>query len=65
MVFMTYTFLELFRISKGKTLGLKTIGDIIGYFRQQYMVEIVRTAYSCATKGLNVSLIIGELRFGV
>ena len=61
MVFMTYTFLELFRASKGKALGLKTIGDTIGYFRQQYMVEIVKAAYSCAAKGISVSSIITKL----
>jgi hypothetical protein len=61
MVFMTYTFLEFFRASKGKTLGLKTIGDTIVYFRQQYMVEVVKTAYSCAAKGLSLSTFISKL----
>ena len=58
---MTYTFLELFRVSEGKALGLKTIGDTIGYFRRQYMVEIVKLAYSCATKGLSLSSMITKL----
>jgi hypothetical protein len=61
MVFMTYTFLELFRASKGKVLGLKTIGDTIVYFRQQYMVEVVKIAYSCASKGLSLSTLISKL----
>lgn len=61
MVFMTYTFLELFRTSKSKVLGLKTIGDTIGYFRQQYMVEIVKASYSCAAKGLSLSSMITKL----
>lgn len=61
MVFMTYTFLELFRASKVKALGFNTTGDTIGYFRQQCMVEIVKIAYSCVVKGLSLSPMIINL----
>lgn len=61
MVFMTYTFLKLFRLSKGKLLKLKTIGDTVGYFRQQYMVEIAKFAYSCAAKGVSLDSMITKL----
>lgn len=61
MVFMTYTFLELFRVSKGKNLKLKTIGDTVGYFRQQYMVEIAKFAYSCAAEGVSLEAMITKL----
>lgn len=55
---MTYIFLELFRISKGKLLKLKTIGDTVGYFRQQYMVEIAKFEYSCAAEGVSLDSMI-------
>lgn len=58
---MTYTFLELFRVSNGKILKLKTIGDTVGYFRQQYMVEIVKFAYSCAAEGVSLESMITKL----
>ena len=61
MVFITYTFLELFRVPKGKNLQLKTIGDIVGYFRQQYMVEIAKFAYSCADEGVSLESMISKL----
>jgi len=57
MVFMTYTFLELFRVAN----KLKTIGDTIGHFRQQYMVEIAKLAYSCAAEGLSLDSMISKL----
>lgn len=61
MIFMAYTFLELFRASNGKTLKLKTIGDTIRYFRQQYMVEIAKFAYSCAAEGVSLESMISKL----
>jgi hypothetical protein len=48
MVFMTYTFLELFRVSSKKALKLRNLGDTIGYFRKQYLVSIAKFAYTCA-----------------
>jgi len=61
MVFMTYTFLELFRVSNKKTLKLGTIGDTIGYFRKQYLVTIAKFAYTCAEKGVNIDAVITKL----
>jgi hypothetical protein len=61
MVFMTYTFLELFRVSNGRTLKLKNIGDTIGYFRQQYMVQVAKFAYSCAAEGVSLESVISKL----
>ncbi|WP_265442765.1 IS701-like element ISCth16 family transposase [Acetivibrio straminisolvens] len=61
MVFMTYTFLELFRVSKRRTLKLETIGDTIGYFRKQYMVCIAKFAYSCAEKGVSLDDVVAKL----
>lgn len=61
MVFMTYTFLELFRVSKKRTLKLETIGDTIGYFRKQYMVCIAKFAYSCAEKGVSLDHVVAKL----
>ncbi len=58
---MTYTFLELFRVSNGNLLKLKTLGDTIGYFRQQYMVEIAKFAYSCAVEGVSLNSVITKL----
>jgi hypothetical protein len=54
MVFMTYTFLELFRVSNKKTMKLETIGDTVGYFREQYLVTIAKFAYSCAENGFSL-----------
>ncbi|WP_265446776.1 transposase, partial [Acetivibrio straminisolvens] len=61
MVFMTYTFLELFRVSKKRTLKLEPIGDTIGYFRKQYMVCIAKFAYSCAEKGVSLDDVVAKL----
>ncbi len=58
---MTYTFLELFRVSKKRTLKLETIGDTIGYFRKQYMVCIAKFAYSCAEKGVSLDDVVAKL----
>ena len=61
MVFMTYTFLELFRVSKKKTLKLQNLGETIGYFRGQYLVSIAKFAYDCAVKGISVDTVITKL----
>lgn len=61
MVFMTYTFLELFRVSNKKSLKLNTLGDTIGYFRKQYMGSIAKYAYTCAMKGVKLDAIITKL----
>jgi len=62
MVFMAYTFLEIFRVSTMKMLKLKTIGDTIGYFRQQYLVDVDKFAYSCTVKGVTLESVIAKLR---
>ena len=63
MVFMTYTFLELFRVSNRKTLKLQNLGDTIGYFRKQYLVCIAKFAYSCAENGVSLDAVITKLGF--
>lgn len=65
MVFMAYTFLELHRVSNRKTLKLKTIGDTIVYFRNLYMVDIAKYAYSCAVNGVGVDSMITKLGIAV
>ncbi|MFZ5351136.1 MAG: IS701 family transposase [Bacillota bacterium] len=61
MVFMTYTFLELFRVSSKSTLKLQNLGDTIGYFREQYLVCIAKFVYSCAEKGVSLNAAITKL----
>jgi hypothetical protein len=61
MVFMTYTFLELFRVSNKKSLKLQNLGDTIGYFRKQYLVSIAKFAYTCAVNGVSVDAVITKL----
>jgi hypothetical protein len=61
MVFMTYTFLELFRVPNKKALKLQNLGDTIGYFRKQYLVSIAKFAYTCAVKGVSVDAVITKL----
>lgn len=58
---MSYTFLELFRITNKKSLKLETLGDTIGYFRKQYLVSIAKFAYTCAVKGVPVDAVITKL----
>ena len=58
---MTYTFLELFRVSNKKSLKLQNLGDTIGYFRKQYLVSIAKFAYACAVKGISVDAVIAKL----
>ncbi len=61
MVFMTYTFLELFRVPNKKSLKLQNLGDTIGYFRKQHLVSIAKFAYTCAAKGVNLDVVITKL----
>ncbi len=61
MVFMTYTFLELFRVPNKKSLKLQNLGDTIGYFRKQHLVSIAKFAYTCAAKGVNLDAVITKL----
>ncbi len=61
MVFMTYTFLELFKASNEKSPKLQNIGDTLGCFRKQHLVSIAKFAYTYATKGVNLDAIIAKL----
>ncbi|MCR4435758.1 MAG: IS701 family transposase [Clostridiales bacterium] len=61
MVFMTYTFLKLFRASNKRTLKLETIGDTIGYFRKQYLVSIVKFVFACAENGMDIDTTFSKL----
>lgn len=61
MIFMTYTFLELFRVSNKKSLKLETLGDTIGYFRKQYLGSIVKFVYSCADKNMSICAVYSKL----
>lgn len=61
MVFMTYSFLELFRVSNKKTVKLETIGDTIGYFRKQYLVSIVKFVFACAKNGMDIDTTFSKL----
>ena len=62
---MAYTFLELFRISNKKILKLQTLGDTIGYFRQQYLVCVAKFAYVCAEQGVKLDTMLSKLRIAV
>ncbi|MBA1336059.1 MAG: hypothetical protein HPY66_2018 [Firmicutes bacterium] len=59
---MSYTFLELFRITNKKSLKLETLGDTIGYFRKQYLVCIAKFAYVCAEQGIKLDTMLTKLR---
>ena len=61
MIFLTYTFLELFRVKYKKTLKLKTLGDAITYFRNNYLVKIVTFTHECSSNGIGLDLIISKL----
>ena len=61
MVFMTYTFLELFRVSNKKSLKLETLGDTIGYFRKQYLGSIVKFVFTCAKNDMDIDAIFSEI----
>lgn len=61
MVFLTYTFLEIFRVKYGKSLRLKTLGDTISYFRNNYLVQIVSFAHACADNGIDLDSVISKL----
>lgn len=61
MVFLTYTFLEIFRVKNSKTLKLKTLGDTISYFRNNYLVQIVSFAHTCADNGISLDSVISKL----
>lgn len=61
MIFLTYTFLELFRIKYGKLYKFKNIGDVILHFRNNYLVKIVAFAHECADNGISLKSTISKL----
>ncbi|SUQ41737.1 hypothetical protein CNEONATC25_02222 [Clostridium neonatale] len=61
IIFLTYTFLELFRIKYGKLYKFKNIGDVILHFRNNYLVKIVAFAHECADNGIDLQSTIAKL----
>ncbi|VCT84692.1 IS701 family transposase [Clostridium neonatale] len=61
IIFLTYTFLELFRIKYGKLYKFKNIGDVILHFRNNYLVKIVAFAHECADNGISLQSTIAKL----
>ena len=61
MIFLTYTFLELFRVKYGKLYKFKNIGDVILHFRNNYLVKIVAFAHECADNGISLKSTISKL----
>ncbi|SUQ47765.1 hypothetical protein CNEONATNEC32_02192 [Clostridium neonatale] len=61
MIFLTYTFLEIFRIKYGKLYKFKNIGDVILHFRNNYLVKIVSFAHECADNGIDLQSTIAKL----
>lgn len=61
MVFLTYTFLEIFGVKNSKVLKLKTLGDTTSYFRNNYLVQIVSSAHTCADNGISLDSVISKL----
>ncbi|SUQ50905.1 hypothetical protein CNEONATNEC26_02268 [Clostridium neonatale] len=61
MIFLTYTFLEIFRVKYGKLYKFKNIGDVILHFRNNYLVKIVSFAHECADNGIDLQSTIAKL----
>ena len=61
MIFLTYTFLEIFRVKCGKLYKFKNIGDVILHFRNNYLVKIVSFAHECADNGIDLQATIAKL----
>lgn len=61
MIFLTYTFLEIFRVKCGKLYKFKNIGDVILHFRNNYLVKIVSFAHECADNGIDLQSTIAKL----
>ena len=71
MVFMTYAFLELFRVSNNKALKLEAIGNTMGYFRKQHYGSIVnyrsivKFVFTCAKNNLNINVVLSGVGIAV
>ena len=61
MIFVTYTFLEIFRVKCEKLYKFKNIGDVILHFRNNYLVKIVSFAHECADNGIDLQSTIAKL----
>ena len=61
MIFLTYTFLEIFRVKCGKLYKLKNIEDVILHFRNNYLVKIISFAHECADNGDDLQSAIFKL----
>ena len=61
MVYMTYSFLELFRVSNKRELKFQTLGDVIRYFRDKYLAQIVMFVYNCAENALEIEATFSKL----
>lgn len=61
MIFLTYTFLEIFRVKCEKLYKFKNIRDVILHFRNNYLVKIVSFAHECADNGIDLQSTIAKL----
>ena len=61
MIFLTYTFLEIFRVKCGKLYKFKNIGDVILHFRNNYLEKMVSFAHECADNGIDLQSTIAKL----
>ena len=61
MIFLTYTFLEIFRVKCEKLYKFKNIGYVILHFRNNYLVKIVSFAHECADNGIDLQSTIAKL----
>ena len=61
MIFLTYTFFEIFRVKCGKLYKFKNIGDVILHFRNNYLIKIVSFAHECADNGIDLQSTIAKL----
>ncbi|VDG69984.1 transposase, IS4 [Clostridium carnis] len=61
MIFLTYTFLEIFRVKCGKLYKFKNIGDVILHFRNNYLVKMVSFAHECADNRIDLQSTIAKL----
>ena len=61
MIFLAYTFLEIFRVKCEKLYKFKNIGDVILHFRNNYLVKIVSFAHECADNGIDLQSTIAKL----
>ncbi|SUQ49958.1 hypothetical protein CNEONATNEC32_02573 [Clostridium neonatale] len=61
MIFLTYTFHEIYKVKCEKLYKIKNIGDVILHFRNNYLVKIVSFAHECADNGIDLQSTIAKL----